>query len=606
MRALVAAAIGLVAALLVQLTIVNGLPLPGGGAPDLVLLCVVAIGLTGGPDIGVIAGFCAGLALDLAPPASQVVGQYALVFCLVGYGCGRMRNVLRHSALLAMVVAALAAVVGEILAAGVSLVLDGPQAGLSTLAHVLASSILYDIVLTPVVLFAVVRVAVALGARTSVLHDSPALEPGGSAARSARTALPALGYVPVTGAIGWLDGPGRSRRARRKQARLSARVAGASPRRGATWIGREPSGVFPATTQAAFTGLAGGSGLSRLRVGTGVAGSASYASRPTPAAAPRPGLPRIAFGTGGLPGEGRARGRGIPRIAFGGGQAGSARANGQRAPRIGFGTGGLLGEGRAAGRGVPQIAFGSGHAGSALAGSNGSGRAARRAMPGIAFAGGHAGSALNGSSGRSPRIAFGTGGLPGEGRAAGRGVPRIGFGGAGSRAPRSAGPGLAGSGLAPGRPTPQIAFGTGGLTGAGRAAGRGSPRIAFGNGSLISAARTSHGRPAEPRFRSAAARSATGPWLARSARAARGELAFAGAAGYEHALPTRISYGGRRRRHPRFTAASPSSHHGSTARPRTPRLAFGNRSPRWLPHWRRAGGRSTVWRIGGTRVGGYR
>ena len=95
-----AAALALALALLVQLTIVNGLALPGGGTPDLVLLCVVAIGMTGGSASGVVAGFGAGLALDLAPPASQLAGQYALVLCLIGYGSGRLRFVLRHSAVL--------------------------------------------------------------------------------------------------------------------------------------------------------------------------------------------------------------------------------------------------------------------------------------------------------------------------------------------------------------------------------------------------------------------------------------------------------------------------------------------------------------------------
>src|ERR1700678_3061192 len=90
MKRLIVIIVALAAALLVQLTIVNGLALPGGGAPDLVLLCVVAIGLVGGAEPGLIAGFCAGLALDLAPPANELLGQYALVFCLIGYGCGRM------------------------------------------------------------------------------------------------------------------------------------------------------------------------------------------------------------------------------------------------------------------------------------------------------------------------------------------------------------------------------------------------------------------------------------------------------------------------------------------------------------------------------------
>lgn len=127
MRRVAVAVAALAAALLIQLTIVNGLVLPGGGTPDLVLLCVIALALVGGRRGGLIAGFGAGLAIDLAPPASQLLGQYALVFCLVGYCCGRLRFTLRRSAALALAVAAMAAAVGEALAAGITLALDSPD-----------------------------------------------------------------------------------------------------------------------------------------------------------------------------------------------------------------------------------------------------------------------------------------------------------------------------------------------------------------------------------------------------------------------------------------------------------------------------------------------
>jgi rod shape-determining protein MreD len=85
MRRAVLSALLVAAALVLQLTVVNRLALPGGGTPDLVLLVVVALGLAGGPVAGALTGFCAGLSLDIAPPASQLIGQYALVFCVVGY-----------------------------------------------------------------------------------------------------------------------------------------------------------------------------------------------------------------------------------------------------------------------------------------------------------------------------------------------------------------------------------------------------------------------------------------------------------------------------------------------------------------------------------------
>jgi rod shape-determining protein MreD len=437
MKRLLIVVVALCAALLLQLTIVNGLALPGGGAPDLVLLCVVAVGLTGGPQAGLIAGFCAGLALDLAPPADQLIGQYALVFCLVGYACGRLRFTLTRSATLAMAAAAGAALAGEVLAAGLVLVLDTPEVTFATVAHELPSVILYDLVLSPVFIFAGVRIAVALGVNFNPLDDSPALEIGGSAqptgladlvrARRLRRATgtdngvaggawltgDGAADMAAMGAVGWLTGPATSRRARREQARLTAALTGAAPRKGSFWVGSRPPGL--GSTQGSAP--AQQSGLRKLRPESGVAGTAARgglpAQLPTADGSELRGAAFDGTGSGGLSGSGWLSG-------------------GTNVPKISFGTGGLPGAGRAAGRGVPRIAFKAtgptGLAGSA-AGADGSGR------------GGTGGGRVGGGT-RTPKIAFGTGGLPGAGRAGGRGTPKIAFGSGGPRDPR----------ISPGRP----------------------------------------------------------------------------------------------------------------------------------------------------------
>ena len=84
MRALISVVVVAVTVVL-QLTVVDRIAFPGGAGPDLVLLVVAALALAGGPMAGVLTGFLAGLALDVAPPGSHFVGQNALVFCLVGY-----------------------------------------------------------------------------------------------------------------------------------------------------------------------------------------------------------------------------------------------------------------------------------------------------------------------------------------------------------------------------------------------------------------------------------------------------------------------------------------------------------------------------------------
>lgn len=468
MKRLIVVVAVLAAALLVQLTIVNGLPLPGGGVPDLVLLCVVAIGLVAGPRPGLIAGFCAGLALDLAPPSTGLIGQYALAFCLVGYLSGRWSATLRGSAVAALTAAAGAIALGEVLVGILAVVLDTSVVTFAAVARVLPVAVIYDVVLSPVVMIAAVRIAVALGVSFNPLDDSPAFEPGGSAApmgaarlarlRQARHVSTASGIgtggwltddsaasVPAVGAVGWLSGPARTRKARREQARLTAALTGAEPRKGAVWVGSRPAGLRPA---GGTGGTGASSGLGRLRPAAGVAGSAT-----------REGLTGTA---GGGRGGRSATGAGPPKIAFGSG-GGAGQATGRAAdpglPKIAFGSGSLPGSGRSSGRGVPKIAFGQGPGG-------------RPATQDPA----------NGAS--TPKIAFGTGGLPGAGRASGRGVPRI-------------------------------RFGTGGLPGAGQARARRTPSIAFGS-HLPSPPRTSPGRPSLPRFSSGSARSASGAWLAGS------------------------------------------------------------------------------------------
>ncbi|MEV5414247.1 rod shape-determining protein MreD [Thermopolyspora sp. NPDC052614] len=77
---------------LLQVSVVERLPLPGGAAPDLVLAAVVLIAVARGAVAGTLAGFAAGLAADLPPPADSVAGRSALVLCLVGHLCGAVRR----------------------------------------------------------------------------------------------------------------------------------------------------------------------------------------------------------------------------------------------------------------------------------------------------------------------------------------------------------------------------------------------------------------------------------------------------------------------------------------------------------------------------------
>ncbi|MCK9895353.1 rod shape-determining protein MreD [Frankia sp. AgB32] len=122
-----AAAIGLlVVALVVQVSVIARLDLPGGRL-DLVLALLAAIALIEGPLVGSISGFVVGLLADLA--SSHVLGQSALVLCLIGYAVGLVMDEAQRSV-------------------AVPLVVIGGASVLGTLAYVAITSILGEAALT--------------------------------------------------------------------------------------------------------------------------------------------------------------------------------------------------------------------------------------------------------------------------------------------------------------------------------------------------------------------------------------------------------------------------------------------------------------------------
>jgi rod shape-determining protein MreD len=301
-RRAILSAVLLGVALILQLTVVNRLPLPGVGAPDLVLLTVVALGLCGGPAGGALTGFCAGLALDIAPPGSYLIGQYALVFCLVGYLCGRLRGIATRSALLTIAAAMAAAAIGEALSAAFGLAVSNPQVTWSAVRQVLPSAIVYDVVLAPFVLYLVVRamrLAGGLGRDAAAQPaDGAALLARNQAAGSvlpggSRSGAAALGGAGLLGGVGWVSGPVGSRRSRglraprtgtrggAARAPRTPRLGDAGARRGDGWLGSAPRTALSASGMpAARPGRP-----PRFRPGAGTAGSA--VARP-PRPRPRP------------------------------------------------------------------------------------------------------------------------------------------------------------------------------------------------------------------------------------------------------------------------------------------------------------------------------
>lgn len=149
--------LALLFALVVQMVIVNRSALPGGGIPDLVLLMVTALGVVDGPMGGLLAGFFGGLALDIAPPGGHLAGEYALVFCLAGYWCGRLRDVLEtageHATASALTVVAAGVVAGEGGKVAIGLMVSDPQVTVPVVKYALPGAVLYDLLLCPFALW---------------------------------------------------------------------------------------------------------------------------------------------------------------------------------------------------------------------------------------------------------------------------------------------------------------------------------------------------------------------------------------------------------------------------------------------------------------------
>jgi rod shape-determining protein MreD len=151
-------ALVMVVALVLQVAVANRLPLPGSVTPDLVLLTVVALALVNGAFVGLVAGFTAGLAADIMPPSDHTIGRYTLVYCLVGYVCGLVSAEMDRSSVVPFVAVAAGALIGSLLYAGVGMLLGDPRATGAIISRIVPLSVLYDVLASPFVVWAVLRV----------------------------------------------------------------------------------------------------------------------------------------------------------------------------------------------------------------------------------------------------------------------------------------------------------------------------------------------------------------------------------------------------------------------------------------------------------------
>ncbi|MDX6330654.1 MAG: hypothetical protein QOI83_3037 [Streptomycetaceae bacterium] len=150
MKRVVLSAVLVVVALVVQVSVLARLHLPGA-VPDLLLLTVLGLALAYGHVGGCLVGFAAGLLADLAPPADHAAGRYALVLCVIGYlaGLARPENGRLRSAAGPMLVVVAAAIGTTVLYSVVGAMVGDTAAQHVGVGKLLFTAALYDLLLAP-------------------------------------------------------------------------------------------------------------------------------------------------------------------------------------------------------------------------------------------------------------------------------------------------------------------------------------------------------------------------------------------------------------------------------------------------------------------------
>lgn len=122
-----------------------------GIVPNLCLLVVVGAALTINAPSAMVLGFAAGVALDLAPPADHVAGRWALALTVVAFLAGRVRQDVKPTATAVVGTVAAASFAGTSIFALTGLLL-GENGSVPDLLQVIGVAVLWDVLLTPIVL----------------------------------------------------------------------------------------------------------------------------------------------------------------------------------------------------------------------------------------------------------------------------------------------------------------------------------------------------------------------------------------------------------------------------------------------------------------------
>ena len=142
------------AAVIVELTLLSRLGLPGA-TPDLIVVTVVAIALAMGPMQGAVAGFTAGVLIDLAPPADTVLGVNAIVYLVIGYLTGFVVDPRDRTVPVMIGIVGLAVGGATLATAALDTLLGSGRVSWEAVPGLALSSALYGVIMAPLVVLGV-------------------------------------------------------------------------------------------------------------------------------------------------------------------------------------------------------------------------------------------------------------------------------------------------------------------------------------------------------------------------------------------------------------------------------------------------------------------
>lgn len=151
----------LLIAVLLEVVVLTRLGIPGA-TPDLLCVTVVAFALVYGPEVGAYTGFAGGLLLGFAPPSDGSPGVQALIYLALGIIAGAIVDPRDRTVPLILGMVGLSAGSIALLNALFTAVLNSDRVNWSQVPLVVLAAALWALILSPVVMPLVGKVAKGL------------------------------------------------------------------------------------------------------------------------------------------------------------------------------------------------------------------------------------------------------------------------------------------------------------------------------------------------------------------------------------------------------------------------------------------------------------